>query len=431
MIRKDFEKLGVHYFEERLPNGLLVRVIEKPGFAKRYAFVATDYGSIDAEFILDGKKYTTPQGVAHYLEHKMFDLPEGNAMQEFAKYAGANNAFTSYTMTAYYVECTEHLEENLEILLRMVTTGYFTEESVQKERGIIAQEIRMYDDSADSAVMENLFRIMYQNHPVRNNIAGTVESIEEITAETLKLCHDTFYDPSNLIVCVIGDVDAQKIIDQVRCQTPAGKPARVERCYGAPEPQEVRNRRIEKEMEISMPAFAIGFRCPDAGRGRDAMRMELIGELAGEILIGESSELYQKLYDENVIDADFSVDYERMKGMALLELCGDSEQPERILQEVLQEAACVIKTGVDRALLDRLKKSVTGRRLRGLDGFEGTCYRMCAYYFDGAEYLDYPDIYAGVTAEDVEQFIRENVKEELAFVSVIRPKREKEEKSCC
>ena len=390
MIRKDFPKLGEHYFEQRLANGLLVRVIEKPGFAKRYAFVATDYGSIDAEFILDGKKYTTPQGVAHYLEHKMFDLPEGNAMQEFAKYAGANNAFTSYTMTAYYVECTEHLEENLEILLRMVTTGYFTEESVQKERGIIAQEIRMYDDSADSAVMENLFRIMYQNHPVRNNIAGTVESIEKITAETLKLCHDTFYDPSNLIVCVIGDVDAQKIIDQVRCQTPEGKPARVERCYGAPEPQEVRNRRIEKEMEISMPAFA-----------------------------------------ENVIDADFSVDYERMKGMALLELCGDSEQPERILQEVLQEAACVIKTGVDRALLDRLKKSVTGRRLRGLDGFEGTCYRMCAYYFDGAEYLEYPDIYAGVTAEDVEQFIRENVKEELAFVSVIRPKREKEEKSCC
>ena len=305
MIRKDFPKLAEHYFEQRLANGLLVRVIEKPGFAKRYAFVATDYGSIDAEFILNGKKYTTPQGVAHYLEHKMFDLPEGNAMQEFAKYAGANNAFTSYTMTAYYVECTEHLEENLEILLRMVTTGYFTEESVQKERGIIAQEIRMYDDSADSAVMENLFRIMYQNHPVRNNIAGTVESIEEITAETLKLCHDTFYDPSNLIVCVIGDVDAQKIIDQVRCQTPAGKPARVERCYGAPEPQEVRNRRIEKEMEISMPAFAIGFRCPDAGRGRDAMRMELIGELAGEILIGESSELYQKLYDENVIDADF------------------------------------------------------------------------------------------------------------------------------
>ena len=364
--------------------------------------------------------------MAHYLEHKMFDLPEGNAMQEFAKYAGANNAFTSYTMTAYYVECTEHLEENFEILLRMVTTGYFTDESVQKERGIIAQEIKMYEDSADSAVMENLFRIMYQNHPVRNNIAGTVESIEEITADTLKLCHDAFYDPSNLIVCVIGDVDAASIIEQARRLTPAGKKPQFERCCGAPEPEQVPVRTIEKQMEIAMPAFAIGFRCPDAGRGADAMRMDLIGEMAGEMLVGESSKLYQKLYDENVIDADFSVDYERMKGMALLELSGDSEDPRRILREVLAEAARVLETGVDRVLLARLKKSVTGRRLRELDGFEGTCYRMCAYYFDGAEYFDYPEIYASVTAEDVEQFIRENVKEEQAFLSVITPKREEE-----
>ena len=426
MIRKEFPKLGEHYFEERLPNGLLVRVMEKPGFAKRYAFVATDYGSIDAEFLQDGVHYKTPQGVAHYLEHEMFDLPEGNAMQAFAKYAGANNAFTSYTMTAYYVECTEHFEENFDILLRMVTTGYFTEESVQKERGIIAQEIKMYDDSADSAVMENLFRLMYQNHPVRNPIAGTVESIQDITAETLNLCHKTFYDPSNLIVCVIGDVDAQVVIDQVRRRTPEGKPEKIERCYGAPEPETAQTRRIEKEMEISMPAFAIGFRCPDAGRGPEAMRMDLIGELAGEILIGESSVLYQKLYDENIIDADFSVDYERMKGMALLELSGDSEQPEAVLQAVLQQAQRVVREGVDHALLKRLVKSITGRRLRELDGFEGTCYRMCAYYFDGAEYLDYPDIYAGVTAQDVEQFIRENVKEDKAFLSVIKPKGEKE-----
>ena len=426
MIRKDFPKLGEHYFEERLENGLLVRIIEKPGFAKRYAFIAADYGSIDAEFLLNGKKYTTPQGVAHYLEHKMFDLPEGNAMQEFSKYAGANNAFTSYTMTAYYVECTEHLEENLAILLRMVTTGYFTEESVEKERGIIAQEIRMYDDSADSAVMENLFRIMYQNHPVRNSIAGTVESIQDITADTLKLCHDTFYDPSNLILCVIGDVDAKAVIEQARRDTPAGKKQHVERCYGAPEPGQGLMRRIEKQMEISMPAFAIGFRCPDAGCGKEAMRMEFIGDLAGEILIGESSELYQKLYDENVIDADFSVGYERMKGMALLELAGDSEDTERVLREFLQEAERVKKAGVDRALLARLKKSAMGRRLRDLDGFEGTCYRMCAYYFDGAEYLDYPEVFDSVTAEDVEQFIRENVKEDRAFVSVILPKAVKE-----
>lgn len=426
MIKKDFPKLGEHYFEERLANGLLVRVIEKPGFAKRYAFAAVDYGSIDAAFTKNGVRYQTPQGVAHYLEHKMFDLPDGNAMQMFAKYAGANNAFTSYTMTAYYVECAEHFEENLEILLRMVTTGYFTDESVQKERGIIAQEIRMYDDSADSCVQENLFALMYQNHPVRNPIAGTVESIEDITAETLRLCHGTFYDPSNMIVCVIGDVNAQAVIDQVRAQTPAGHAAELTRCYGAPEAAVCESRRVEKQMEISMPTFAIGLRCKDPGSGNDAMRMELVGELAGEILIGESTALYQKLYDENIIDSGFCVDYERMKGMALLELSGESEEPDTILQAVLARAQEVLQTGVDRALLARLKKSILGRRLRALDGFEGTCFRMCAYYFDGAEYFDYPDIYAAVTAEDVEQFIRENVKEELAFISVITPKRGKE-----
>ena len=221
-------------------------------------------------------------------------------------------------------------------------------------------------------------------------------------------------------------MDAASIIEQARKLTPAGKKPQFERCCGAPEPEKVPVRTIEKQMEIAMPAFAIGFRCPDAGRGADAMRMDLIGEMAGEMLVGESSKLYQKLYDENVIDADFSVDYERMKGMALLELSGDSEDPRRILREVLAEAARVLETGVDRALLARLKKSVTGRRLRELDGFEGTCYRMCAYYFDGAEYFDYPEIYASVTAEDVEQFIRENVKEEQAFLSVITPKREEE-----
>ena len=426
MVSKEYPRIGEKIYHAELPNGLHIYVDRRPEFQKSYAFFATNYGGMDMKFHLDGQWRDTPAGVAHFLEHKMFDLPEGNAMQEFAKYAGANNAFTSYTMTAYYVECTEHLEENFEILLRMVTTGYFTDESVQKERGIIAQEIKMYEDSADSAVMENLFRIMYQNHPVRNNIAGTVESIEEITADTLKLCHDAFYDPSNLIVCVIGDVDAASIIEQARRLTPAGKKPQFERCCGAPEPEKVPVRTIEKQMEIAMPAFAIGFRCPDAGCGADAMRMDLIGELAGEMLVGESSKLYQKLYDENVIDADFSVDYERMRGMALLELSGDSEDPRRILREVLAEAARVLETGVDRVLLARLKKSVTGRRLRELDGFEGTCYRMCAYYFDGAEYFDYPEIYASVTAEDVEQFIRENVKEEQAFLSVITPKREEE-----
>lgn len=158
MIRKDFPALGEHYFEEKLPNGLTVRVIPRPGFAKKFAFLATDFGSIDMRFSFAGKDYAVPAGVAHYLEHKMFDLPEGNAMEQYAEYGGGNNAFTNYTMTAYYVECTDCFEENLKILLRMVTTPYFTDESVNKERGIIEQEIRMYADNADSACLRTCSR---------------------------------------------------------------------------------------------------------------------------------------------------------------------------------------------------------------------------------------------------------------------------------
>ena len=211
MIRKDFPALGEHYFEEKLPNGLTVRVIPRPGFAKKFAFLATDFGSIDMRFFFAGKDCAVPAGVAHYLEHKMFDLPEGNAMEQYAEYGGGNNAFTNYTMTAYYVECTDCFEENLKILLRMVTTPYFTDESVNKERGIIEQEIRMYEDNADSACFENLFAAMYSRHPARIPICGSVESIAEITPETLYACHKAFYDPGNMMLCVIGDVEGERV----------------------------------------------------------------------------------------------------------------------------------------------------------------------------------------------------------------------------
>ena len=236
MIRKDFPALGEHYFEEKLPNGLTVRVIPRPGFAKKFAFLATDFGSIDMRFSFAGKDCAVPAGVAHYLEHKMFDLPEGNAMEQYAEYGGGNNAFTNYTMTAYYVECTDCFEENLKILLRMVTTPYFTDESVNKERGIIEQEIRMYEDNADSACFENLFAAMYSRHPARIPICGSVESIAEITPETLYACHKAFYDPGNMMLCVIGDVDAERVAELAKQYTPAGAQERAVRDYGAAAP---------------------------------------------------------------------------------------------------------------------------------------------------------------------------------------------------
>ena len=421
---KKFPELGEQYFEQRLDNRLLVRVIPRAGFARKLAFLAADFGSIDMRFTLDGRAVQVPAGTAHYLEHKMFDLPDGSAMEEFAKYGGSNNAFTNYTMTAYYVECTDCFEDNLRTLLKMVTTPYFTAQSVEKERGIIAQEIRMYDDSADSAVFEALFAAMYREHPARVPIAGSVESIADITAETLYDCHRAFYHPGNMILCVMGDVQPEEVVRLAAAYTPAESGRAAARDYGAPETMQIPQPRTEKRMEVSMPTFAIGFKCRPADTPERAAVQELTGELAAEILVGESSALYQRLYEQSIIDADFSADYEYMRGMCLLEASGDSDEPERVLDELLREAARIAREGVDEVQLRRLKKSMLGRRARALDSFESTCYRMSAYYFEGIEYLDYPALFRRVGAEDVQRFLRENIIPERAAISIINPKEE-------
>jgi predicted Zn-dependent peptidase len=423
VIKKEFPELGEFYWEETLKNGLVVRVIPKPEFSRAYAFLAVDFGSVDTSFTWNGQHYETPAGVAHYLEHKMFDLPEGSAMDAFARYGGSNNAFTNYTMTAYYVECTEYFKENLQILLKMVTTPYFTEESVEKERGIIAQEIRMYEDSADSAVFENLFASLYHTHPARVPIAGTVESISHITAKTLEDVYSAFYRPGNMMLTVMGCVDPESVVREAEENTPPADgwmpPVRN---YGPEEPLLVQSRKSDTRMEVSMPTFVLGFKCEPTWRGPETMRQEILGDLAAEMLVGESSGLYQKLYEANLIDSDFSAGFERMKGLGILEAVGDSEEPERVMQEILDETARILREGLDEEQFIRLKKSAVGRRTRDIDSFESTCYRICAAYFDGVEYLDYPAVYQKLTVQDAADFLRQAVQPDRLSLSVIRPK---------
>lgn len=417
-----YPKLGEQFYEQKLPNGLCVRVIPKPGFARRYAFLGVNFGSIDTHFTLDGREYRVPDGIAHYLEHKMFDLPEGDATEQFAAHGGSPNAFTSYTMTAYYFDCTEEFEENLRILLRLVTVPYFTPESVEKERGIIAQEIRMYEDSAESRVYEDLFRGMFAVHPVRVPVAGTVESISEITPQALYDCHAAFYRPGNMILCVAGDVDPEAVVRIARELTPEASAPLPVRDYGAAEALSCPMPIQQRVMEVAMPTFAFGFKCappaPDA-----LMHREVLGDLAAEILAGESSELYQRLYERGLIDAGFSVGYESVKDACLLSASGDSTDPEAVQRALLSEAAHIAKNGVDPAQFARLVKSALGRRTRDLDSFESICYLMGgSYYFDGVDYLRFPEVYASVTPEDVRRFLAETVQPERASLAVVRPK---------
>lgn len=420
-----YSRLGESFFEEVLPNGLRVRVTKKPGFSRCYAFFAANYGSIDMVFTLGGKKFATPAGVAHYLEHKMFDMPNGNAMEEFSATGASPNAFTSYGMTAYHFECTDHFEENLRILLNFVSTPYFTDESVEKERGIIAQEIRMYEDSPGSCVYEKLFDAMFVQHPIRVPIAGTVESIADITAQTLYDCHRAFYDPSNMMLCVVGDVEPRRIAD-IACEIlPKNPGSAFERDYGSDEPADCRENFVSCKMDVSMPLFMVGFKC-DPTEGQEALRRELLADLAAELLMGESSPLYTRLYEEGLIDAGFSCGYEAIKSACLISASGDSRDPQAVRDAIFDEVQRLVREGADPVLFDRLKKSAFGRRLRELDSFEAICYRMAENCFDHVEYYDFPDIYEQLTAEQAVEFLQQTVRPERTVLSVVYPRKKEE-----
>lgn len=419
-----YPALDEQLYTKVLPNGLPIVVLKKRGFSKKCAYFATNYGSIDTKFTLDGRTLASPDGVAHYLEHKMFDLPDRDVMGEFAELGANPNAFTSYSMTAYYFTCTQHFNRCLELLLEFVSTPYFTEESVEKERGIIGQEIRMYEDSADSKVYEDLFAAMYRHHPVRVPIAGSEDSIAAITAQTLYDCYSAFYHPGNMILCAVGDVDPEEVSAIAKRCLPKESRALPQRDYGEEESMVCQGRDTCRTMDIAMPTFQLGFKCSWPGTGEQAAIQQIIGDLAAEALMGESSDLYLRLYREGLIDCSFSAGFEVLPGVALLSCGGDSKDPAAVRAAILTEAQRIAREGIDARLFRRLKKSALGRRYRSLDSFDSVCFRICADHFDGISYLDFPRHYEAVTKDQVEQFLVRTIREETCAMSVIRPRSE-------
>lgn len=427
MRKTDYPLVEEELYTAILPNGLPVYVVRKPGFAEKYAYLAVNYGSMDMTLDLNGRKMTTPAGVAHYLEHKMFDLPDLDVMQVYSGLGASPNAFTTYDMTAYYFRCTERFDRCLELLLRFVSTPYFTEESVERERGIIAQEIRMGEDSPDARVYEELLRAMYRTHPVRVPIAGDLESIQSITPELLYDCHRAFYHPGNMVLSVVGDVDPERVVEIAARMLPdTGPPPELRRDLGPREDLICPRSKTVLEMDVAMPTFQLGFKCPDPGVGPGSLRAQYLGDLAAEALMGESSPLYLRLYEKGLIDGSFGVGYEMFPGTAVFSCGGDSEAPEAVGEAVLEEWQRLSREGLDEGLFRRLKKSELGRRIRDLDGFDSLCYRICAGHFAGAAYLDFPAAYNAVTREEVEAFLRQTVVPEHMSLSVVLPRDRKE-----
>lgn len=417
----DYPQLQERLFKQTLPNGLNVLVLPRPGFSRKIAYFVTDFGALHTEFTINGEKMQVPDGIAHYLEHKMFDMPDGDVMAKFAALGANPNAFTSYDLTAYYFTCTDNFYESLELLLQYVSTPYFTEASVAKEQGIIGQEIGMNEDSPDTRIFENLVKALYGNHPVRIPILGSRASIAQITPALLEVCHKAFYRPGNMLLCVVGDVDPERVCQMAEKILPAEDNVEVSRVQNWPEEMASLSPLVEDRMEVAMPMFYLGFKCEPLQNGETAVRGETIGDLAAEALFGESSPLYLRMYEEGLIDTSFGGGFDTLDGMAMLAASGDSEDPQAVRDAILEEAKRLVKDGIPPADFLRMKRSALGRRIRDLDSFDATCFRLCAYHFSDFDYFCFPGIYQDVQVQEVLAFLQRVVTEKRCSLSIIYP----------
>ena len=416
----NYPRSGISIHEGKTGAGLRVFVFPMEGFQSKYAFFATRYGGCDRRFLLDGKWTDTPAGIAHYLEHKMFDMPGYNAMERFAALGASPNAFTGSGMTGYLFSCTDHFDECLRELLTYVTTPYFTSESVRKEQGIIGQEIRMGEDDPSRRVRQNLMKALYRAHPVRDSIAGTVDSIALITPETLYDCHRMFYSPENMVLCCAGDLDPEKVLALAEELVPAGKAA-PERDYGGEEDPLPVSVRTEEKMAVSMPLFLLGSKLPWLEDGGAWAKRMILAELSCDLLLGEGSPLYSELYSAGIINASFyagAFDFPRGGVCCAGGRCPD---PMAVLGRIVDAAAAFRMD--DRALArwERIRRAALGNFLMTLDSPEDLCHTQAESYLGGWERMTYPELIEGLRAEDAERFLRSAFRPEALAISVIRP----------
>ena len=422
MDKKLYPRIGEEVIHVTLDNGLPVCIVPKKGFSRKYALFATRYGGMDMRFQLNGQWLDTPAGIAHYLEHKMFDTEDGNALQELAKNGAEPNAFTSNAITCYYFDSTEKFYENLEILLSFVSIPYFTEESVEKEQGIIGQEIGMIEDNPEWQVYRQLMQSLYRHSPARTPVAGSVESISHITAQTLYDCHKAFYTPANMCLVVVGDVKPERIIASANQILPAKSGPLIRRDYGAEEELTAAEHFVSAAMEVSMPTFLVGFKCPPQHGGEQQHRFTAIGELACDVLMGESSPLYARLYAEGLINGSFGAAFDLLPGASYVYAGGDSKDPQAVAEAILAEAQRLVSQGMDGDYYRRVVNANFGAALKALNSFESIAVSMAEGCFQGYDPYRFPEVYDSITVEDVLDFLRQNMTRDHMALSVITPK---------
>lgn len=415
------ERLSEKIFKIDHRSGLTIYVCPKEGYQSTYAIFGTQYGSIDTKFRRKGEKEwtTVPEGIAHYLEHKLFESEDGDAFARYAKTGASANAYTSFDQTCYLFSCTENFDQSLEILLDFVQSPYFTEETVRKEQGIIGQEIRMYDDAPDWRVQFNLLAALYQNHPVRIDIAGTVESIAQIDAELLYRCYRTFYSLKNMVLTVAGKVTVDQVLAVADRMLKPNTPIEIERGF-VEEPDDVMQSRVEQRLAVTTPLFTIGFKEHSNGGIVPASQVAYTNILL-EMLTGKASPLYRRLVDEGLINDNFGAEYFEGRGYSAPLIAGESKDPDAVDAAIKKEIVRMREQGVDAEAFETARRTLYGQVVMGFNSVDNLANRLASCHFTGRGLYDMVECIANATKEDVEKRLKESFDEKRSALSIILP----------
>ena len=433
MNKVHYEALNETVYTEVLDNGLKVVLIPKNKYSKTYGIFTTDFGSIDNQFVpINGdKEIKIPDGIAHFLEHKLFEGEDHDAFEDFAKYGASANAFTSFTRTSYLFSATDNISENTNSLLDFVQDPHFTEEGTEKEKGIIAQEIRMYEDNPGWQLFYGLLRNLYPEHPLSVDIAGTVESIQAISPELLQTCYDTFYHPSNMNLLMIGNFVPEEMMETIR-QNQAGKtflPAKpIQRTLPQASIQDI-IRYKEIEMDVQRPKVMLGVKGLDADvTGNQAEKYKIYGSLLLELLFGRSSTHFIDLYDNGLIDDSFGYSFNLDRSFNFMAIESDTEEP-KLLEDKLKRILLDWETDANltNEKFDLLKKSMIGEQLQAFNSLEYIANHYSTLLFSGAELFEVVPLIEEASLEDIRRFAEGYLKEQSMSTYVILQKGAKQQ----
>ena len=418
-------KIKEKLYVEKLENGLTVMIIPKSNTKKKYIMWGVNFGSIDNRFIDPKTKQEVkiPDGVAHFLEHKMFEQANGtNSLDVLSSIGVDPNAYTTNDYTTYLYECNDHFYEALDEFMNYVQNPYYTDENVEKEKGIISQEIKMYDDHPFWQVYMNAMECLYKKNPIKIDIAGTVESISEINKDTLYTCYNTFYTPSNMLMVVSGDFEPDKLINEIKKRLIKKESfTDIKRIYPE-EPVEVNKKQKAVKMDVNNPLFVIAFKDKVLENKEELIKKHIAIEILLYMLIGKSSKLYQKLYKDGLIISQPDLDYEFSKQYAHITISGQSNNPEKLTEEFKKELKDLKENGIDEKIFNRIKKKIYGNYVMEFNDVSDIAKMFMGDYFKGINSFDYLENHKQVAKEYTEEILKEVFDENKMILSIVESK---------